>query len=128
MTEKNNTYAKKHGAEGTLKRVINNLPLAINDQKRRDEIVTLLGYDVLPAGALGFLVEAIADNVLIAERFREARVWAVENGSIEDYERLSQRSGWRNDKIISQLPVLVELQKDDSLDYESILRAENGTD
>lgn len=114
---------KKHGASGLERRIEQNLPLAADDKQRRDEIIAQLGYEVLPSGALGFLIEAVADNVLLAERFRGARNWAAERGDIERFEQLAQRSGWRNDKAIGQLLTMVKLQKEDSapLDYEALL-------
>lgn len=119
-----NTNNKKHGAFGLEKRIYDGLALRIDDQKERLEIQAELGYDVLPSGPLGIAVELIADNVLIARRFRSARQWAIEQGDREAYEKLQQRSGWRNDKAVTQLLNLFEMQKEenDALDYEQMLR------
>ncbi len=125
--EKGQQLAKKHGAEGALRRVIKGMPLAADDLQRQKEIVGELGYDPdeLQTGPLGKLISIVPDNVLLAERFQQARLWAVEQGDIEKWAALSQRSGWRNDKAIKQLALLMELTAGDrTLDYEAMLQNE----
>ncbi len=112
-----------------MRRVERGLPLAEEDKRLLNEITIRLGYDPhnLPAGPVGFLVEAIADNILIAQRFRDGRAWSSEYGTKEDYERLSQKSGWRNDKVITQLPILIELENNNT-SLEGVLSQPTGTD
>jgi len=120
-----NTNAAKHGASGVERRIEKGLPLAEDDRLLHRDIVNTLGFnpDDMPSGALGLMIDLIADNVLLSVRFKGARHWAAEQGDIEAYERLAQRSGWRNDKAINQLAELAKLQADDkTLDYEAILQ------
>ena len=114
----------KHGAEGTLKRIAKGLPLAEDDKRLHSEIVSQLGYDPdnLPSGALGLAVDLLADNLLLAIRFKGARHWAAQEGDLESYVSLAQKSGWRNDKALAQLLEFMKLQKaDNALDYEQII-------
>jgi hypothetical protein len=60
---------------------------------------------------------------LLARRFQAARTWAAEQGDREAYERLGHRSGWRNDKAISQLFNLVEMQADQEPEFIEALAA-----
>ena len=115
-----NTNALKHGASGLERRIYQKLPLAEQDYNRRAEIVATLGYDPLnlPPGPLGLVIERIADNYLLAERFEGARHYAAEKEDYQSYATLAQRSGWRNDKVIGQLIELLKLQSgsDDSIE------------
>lgn len=129
-----NTNGQKHGAEGAMKRIQTGLPLAEDDKLLRDEIITALGYDpnALPAGPLGYLIDLIGDNVLLALRFRGARHYAADRGDLNLYAALSQRSGWRNDKAIGQLAELIKLQAgmgdDKIIDAIASARGTNGSD
>jgi hypothetical protein len=120
-----NRHAEKHGASGLERRIETGLPLRADDLQEKREIQREMGYDpeALPAGPLGLAVELISDNVLLARRFQAARAWAAEQGEPAAYERLGQRSGWRNDKAINQLIELVKIQSENgsALDYEHIL-------
>lgn len=111
FTEGNKT-ALKHGAEGTLRRIVKGLPLAEDDKRLHSEIISKLGYDPdnLPAGPLGYFIDLLADDLLLANRFKAARQWAAEQGEIELYISLSQKSGWRNDKASPKLLELMRLQ------------------
>lgn len=115
--------ALKHGAAATEVRVTRGLPLASDDKLLHDEIINQLGYDSgdMPPGAMGLMIGLIADNVLLSVRFKSARHWAAEQGDLERYVNLSQRSGWRNDRSIKQLLSLVELQaKSDNLIIDAL--------
>lgn len=107
-----NTNARQHGAAGLERRIYLKLPLAEQDYNRRAEIIAILGYDPLdlPPGPLGLVIERIADNYLLAERFEGARHYAAEKEDYQQYATLAQRSGWRNDKVIGQLVELIKLQ------------------
>lgn len=109
----NNKKALKHGADGALRRIRNDLPLAEDDKRLHSEIVSQLGYnaDELPKmGVVGFIVDLVADNILLAHRFKGARHWAADQNNVNAYASLAQKSGWRNDKAIAQLLELARLQ------------------
>ena len=114
---KGNKFAVRHGASGLERRIETGLPLRTDELTEKKEIQREMGYDVLPAGPLGLAIDLISDNVLLARRFQAARIWAAERGDREAYERLGQRSGWRNDKAISQLLNLVEMQADQEPEF-----------
>lgn len=123
-----NKAAVLHGAEGTLRRFARGLPLAEDDAHLHREIINTLGYDPIQlTGALGYLVELIADNVLLAIRFKSARHWAAEQGDVEKYAALSQKSGWRNDKAIGQLLELAKLQAEDTSHIIDALKSAKDT-
>lgn len=119
-----NGNAVTHGASGIERRIEKRLPLAEDDKRLRDEIIISLGYDpaALPRGPMGHVVDLVADNVLLAQRFRSARHWAAEQGNIERFTALAQRSGWRNDKAIGQLLELVKLQQGDDTNVIEAIR------
>ena len=120
---KGNKFAVRHGASGLERRIETGLPLRTDELTEKKEIQREMGYDVLPAGPLGLAIDLISDNVLLARRFQAARIWAAERGDREAYERLGQRSGWRNDKAISQLLNLVEMQADQEPEFIEALAA-----
>jgi hypothetical protein len=67
----------------------------------------------------------VGDNLLLSERFQGARHWAAQQQDIQKWISLAQKSGWRNDKAISQLLDLIKMQMTDTtLDYEDILAGE----
>jgi len=121
------TAAVQHGAEGVHNRIQKGLPLATDDLARQRELIGVLGYDPdgLPSGALGLFISIVADNVLLSQRFLEARLWAAEQNDLEKWESLAKRSGWRNDKTLKSLQSLMELTSQDKvIDYEAIIQEE----
>lgn len=129
---KHNENNLRHGASGLEARIYQKLPLAEDDKHLRDEIISKLGpYDsnALPSGPLGYLIDLVADNVLLALRFRGARHYAAEKGDLDLYATLAQRSGWRNDKAINQLVQLLELQStNDDSSIEAAINSARGND
>jgi hypothetical protein len=125
---KGNKFAVRHGASGLERRLETGLPLRADELAEKKEIQREMGYDVLPAGPLGLAIDLISDNVLLARRFQAARIWAAERGDREAYERLGQRSGWRNDKAINQLMDLAKAQgkNDDTVILDAITNAKSG--